>query len=388
MKKNINKTLLVCTVFSSFALSGCHTNPKYTPSELSFKEQRVLMFVDEETSLGTVTEKREDANQYVSYESENEGVAKVDGNGTITAISAGETKIRVHITGTKNDIYVPVSVYENNLNSRGRNEIKNQIFDYQKERGPNKKVKTTETVNNLKYKDGNLEKLNSFVESIVVSQDDAYLLIDSDDTVIKTEGGSAEYSNGKWVFYTTESYNTFIFHVDGITKTYMMVDSTSFIGSGSRFDALNAIVANIFTSGADLTANQLKQAYVGSVFTSGKSPLDLLNETSFIPKAGSKGEGNLMFGIYQKFTEPMTAEEEADTNIPTGTEVTNINTSRYLFEDNVCKYSHYRTTDEYELDKHSYLEYSSAQTFYELDGFDLEYPEKSDYALVDNIFDL
>lgn len=388
MKKSINKTLLICTVFSSFALAGCNSNPKYIPSEISFAEIHPLMFVDETLSLGAVTETREAADSYVTYAIEDTSVATIDSKGVITAKAAGETNAIVHITDTNENIFVPVSVYENNLNSRGRNEVKAGILDYQTQRGENKLVKSTETVCNLKYKDGVLEKMNAFDETIIVSKDDAYLFIDSTDKEIRTEGGSSVYSNGKWVFYTTKSFNTFIFHIDGKTKTYMMVDSTSFVGKGSRFDALNAVLANIFTSGADLTINQLKQGYVGSVFTSGKSPLDLLNETSFIPYAGSKRAGNIMFGIEQVYTDPIANDEEDDYDIPAGTEVTNTNTSRYLFDNNVAKFVNYRTTDEYELDDHKYLEKSSAQTYFELEGFELEYPNSDEYSLVDSIFDL
>lgn len=390
MKKSISKTLLLCAVFSSFALSGCSTNPKYIPSEISFAEIHPLMFVEETLSLGAITETREVADKYVKYAMEDPSIATINEHGTITALKAGETNAIVHIVDTNKDIRVPVSVYENNLNSRGRNEVKANILEYQKNRGENKLVKSTETVSNLKYKDGNLEKMTSFDETIIVSKDDAYLLIDSVDKEIKTEGGSTSYSNGKWVFYTTKSFNTFIFHIDGATKTYMMVDSTSFVGVGTRFDALNAILANIFTSGADLTTNQLRQGYVGSVFTSGKSPLDFLNQTSFIPQAGSKDvqNGNLMFGIQQVFTEPIANEEEDDYDIPAGTMVTNTNTSRYLFDANVAKFVNYRTTDEYELNEHKYLEKSTAQTYFELDGFELEYPNSDEYSLVYDIFDL
>lgn len=394
MKKNINKALLVCALFSSFALSSCHTNPKpeppapYAPSEINVKDKHILLFVDEEASLNATSEEYKAMDEYVTYSSDDENVAKVDEHGTITAISAGETFVKIKVNNSDKELKVPVSVYDDDLTSRNRTSIKNDILGQQKERGENKMIKTTEYAQSEKFIEGKLDKLTQFEETLTISKDDAYLLIESYDREIKTEGGSSEYSYGKWVFYTTENYDTYIFHIDGSTKTYMILDTSSYIEIGSRYEALNAIIANIFTSGATLLNNTLKQGYVGTVFTNGKSPLDFITDMSFIPNAGSKGDGNLMFGLYQKYTDPVANDEEDDVDIPAGTEVTNTNTSRYYFDEYYCKYSHYRTTDEYELEEKPYLETTSIQNVNQLEGFELEYPNRDEYAQVYSIFDV
>lgn len=332
----------------------------------------------------------------ITFESSDEDVATVDSDGVITANDKGICQITAkwgEVSSRACTVYVGEDIKAPEFNS-----IQTAILSKHKEAEfpVVDKVKASSNWKNIYSKNGKAMQTSRFTRDTIVSREDAYMYMEDHDTVIKAEDGSESYMNDAWVIYTTDDYDTYLFHIDGETKTYMVADSTSFISEGkSRFDAMCSVLDSLFTSGSSLVTGFLTDIY-------GEGPgLDALtasqySDVTFTSRA-SIGEGSLIHSCEASDKDTAGQTEESDYYIPTGTQYDFHISHDYVVDNYLVKSDSLVQSMAWQMPAINedgdevfdefmnayYIEYE-----YETEDVELIYPDRAEYAKVDTIFDL
>lgn len=380
MHKSVKKLTPLTLSLLAMVLSSCG-NTKYSVADsvtLSYKF--ISLFEGETKTIEARTTPRSKDPAELVYESSDTSVATINDKGELTAKGKGDATITVKdkTSGASDILYV--SVDKDDLAGSDAKAAAKVITDYQAAQGMKcKKVYERENFSYTRSKNETLQQSTYYTQDMVISVDDAYFYIGSDDEQIKVEGGSKEYSSSAWYIYTNESYDTYLFHIDGITKNYMVCDSTSFISQGgSRYDALLEVISNLFTSGSSIITRTLNDV-------TGKDNLDSAKSAE---KAGSRGDGFLTFEMTQSGSGKADKDDEDDNAIPYGTPYEINIRVRYAWENYLCVSEDLVQEQSFEIGEDSYLDRYAINYHFQTEGFELEYPDRDAFTKVDDIFDL
>ena len=380
MNKSVKKIMPLTLGLLAVALSSCGSNTFSVADKVQLGYRFLSLFEGETKTVSIRTEPRSKDPADLEFVSSDTSVATINEKGEVTGKGAGDATITVKdkTTGASDTLYV--SVDKDELSRGDAKAIAKKISDYQADNNITcKKVYAREYFSYARYKNDVLQTSTYYAQDMIVSKDDAFFYISSDDENIKTEGGSKEYSSSAWYIYTNESFDTYLFHIDGITKAYMVCDSTSFIGSGgTRFDALCEVLDNLFTSGKKIITNTMDNV-------TGKDNLDSAKTAD---KAGSRGDGFLTYEMTQSGKSTADKEDEDDQYIPYGTQYDINIKARYAWEDYYCVSEDIVQALDFEIGTDKYHDQYDINYHYDHSDFELVYPDREAFNKVDNIFDL
>lgn len=318
----------------------------------------------------------------LKWVSSDPSVATVDQNGLVTAVKEGAAVITAKSWNEEVQTTCNVNVAAKCTKSRA-NSTKSAIVKAQEEAqmaANLDKIQVTELFDAYRTKNGNITYEDYYYQDTYVSKSEGYFRITSDDKYIKTEGGSSSFKYTEWVIYTTKDYDTYLFHVNGPVKTYMIADTTSAISQGlNRYEAMLTILDNLFTSGSGIVTGSYPDC-LGE---------DELKQIKTASRAATSKDDELIFsygGSYKN--QEAGLEEESDYYIPAGTLYNLSINFDCIVENNKMQGKHIVQTMDYKLenDKHEYtydIEYN-----YKTEGVELYYPDKAEFTKVDTIFDL
>ena len=81
-------------------------------------------------------------------------------------------------------------------------------------------------------------------------------------------------------------------------------------------------------------------------------------------------------------------EKESDFNIPAGTRYDYDDEIDVFFDENICKKYDISYQFKYEKDRHNIIDLTKVNYFFNNKNVTLDYPDKDNYSIVDDIFDL
>lgn len=320
------------------------------------------------------------SNVEIEYVSNNTSVATVDKKGLVTAVGIGNTSIKVvdRVTNLENTVQIFVG---NSISKANAKTLADNILLAQESQqlGNIDKLRVEESYDFQKTTGGRVLKNSSFTQSMNICKSEAYFKISSYDRTVKVEDGGAEYLYSEWVFVTNSSYRTYIYHINGSVKNYMVLDVSNFIGvENGRYVALLTILDNIFTSGRKIIDNQFEDVL----------SVDMLERASNGSNHASAGSGDLFFTIKQNGQSKVSNSEESTMEIPAGTQYSISDNLRLGFNDNYLVYKNIVETLSYSLSGTSYKEIYNVGYEFDTKKVDTSIPDRKDYLEVDNIFDL
>lgn len=329
----------------------------------------------------------------INFRSTNTSVATVTkgtyGNVMVQATGEGECKIIASSDDgsvqASCNVFVAGAATKRNMNSQVK-----KIVAGQDEAGLTAldTILIDRTLTNKRIKNGKVFESTISDETYVVSKENAFFLIDSYDTYVKTEGGSESYEKSAWIIYTDEYYDTYLFHQNGDNKTYMVADSTSFISQGkTRYQAACAVLDSLFKSGSGFLTRNFDDVL-------GKSNGDPITSgaVSSSTRRGILGEDGLIISYGDTYHQTADRDDEDDYYIPAGTAY-----DISISHDSVAKEYHmqndyleqkmmYELMENGEVNSYEnnyYIEYQ-----YKTKDIVLNYPDTAEYGKVDSIFDL
>ncbi len=313
------------------------------------------------------------------YHTSNSKVATIK-DGTVTAIGPGICDVYVENSDRSVSKTIRVYVNNNSLSKNAAKKLGKSIANAQIEHKSADIICVSEIYDQSLTKNEVVQKTNWFDQYMVVSKENAYLYLTSNDFETHVQGGSVEESSSSWYMYTTASYDTYVFHIDGKLKRYMVVDTTSFIGK-DRYLALYDVLENIFVSGKAIVSNQYNDF-------AGNSPL-----TSYVgsgERFGSLNEANLMFDLHASYDdEEVAADEEEDYEVPAGTKYTLTIDNTFCFNNYYCAVKDIKQGMIYKLGDDDYVDMVKVSYHYqEGSAKDLIYPNTSDFERVDSVYDV
>lgn len=356
---------------------------------ITFDRDTVALYTDETYQIDiSFSPRRKEAPKCV-YTSSDTNVATVDEKGLIKAIGPGVADVSINVDDGKVKENVKVYVYNDGLNQVKRNSVIGKILNAENKGSGFSKVSLKEYVEQNTYENDNVTSSIKEYTTLTASIEDAYFMVDEFDVEAKTEGGSLTYEHFKYIFYTNEDYDTYIYKVSGETKNYMVVSTTSFIGVGTRFDALSAVLGNFFTSGSAIMTNVLEYP-VGGYNNKGQSVIQELNADKLgVNHCGSNSDDSLYFIREDSYTNQRSdADWEKNWGIPADARFDIDIIESYNFVENyVANFSVlqgvYWTGNDIRhgtvFQKKDSVKTSNVQ---------LEYPNKADFIKVADIFEL
>lgn len=203
----------------------------------------------------------------VKYVSSDKEIVEVSDSGKMTAKKVGNAKITVSCGTFSTTCYIHVGKkvdFENVDEKAKLTEIAtaNQTFISSEEFVPTSFLKIkeksyseilrTKTVDGKEVTEKAYDSL--WYEDMIISKEDAYFSIsDSFDSTSRVDQGAPSYSASSWIFYCTESFETFAFHESNEGKKYMVIDCSA---HSDRYAALTEVLKNIFTNITDIIAGQ------------------------------------------------------------------------------------------------------------------------------------
>ena len=367
---------------------------KNLPSEVLVNRRIVSVLIDQTFQLETLAQFGY-SGKNVNFVSNDESIATVSENGLITGKASGETVVVVSdkdYPNIKTEVRVIVSpeitadeavdlkTRAGGFSEKAKAENLRAIIDHEMY------VKTI-------YKNGVMHTYNQWDQHLTVSKDDAYFRIKETDANIIADNGSIDFKDYEYIFETNQYYDTYIFHTVGDTKNYLLAPTQSYMSGNDRTAPLIDVLDNFFTSGARLLSQTLENATLSDAISSVGSTYRLN------PSYGSRGEGCLQFSssnIYEMQTADL--DDESRYGIPYGTPLPYYETLTYTIEDNKVIALVVELEVEYDVGNDHYRLVSTSYHTYE-DVVDKDtdpqkynsqifIPNKKDYTLVQDIFDL
>lgn len=380
MQKSVKKIMPLTLGLLAIALSGCGAASHSIADSIAANYKFVSLFEGEKKALEIRTTPRSADPADLAFESSDNSVVSVSETGELNAKSAGDATVTIKDKNSGVTETVYVSVDKDNLTKGDAKKAGKAISDYQvSHRMDCTKVTTRENHYYSRLKNDVLQRSTYYDQVMTVSVADAYFYIASDDENIKVEGGSKEYSSSAWYIYTTESFDTYLFHIEGKTKNYMICDSTSFISSGgTRYDAVCEVLDNLFTSGKKIIVDTLADVI-------GKDNLDSASQAEH---AGSRGDGFLTYELTQTGSGKADKDDEDENNIPVGTPYEIAIKVRYAWEKYVCVSEDVDQKTTFTLGDDTYVDQFLVNTYYQSEDVDIVYPDREAFTKVDDIFAL
>lgn len=327
------------------------------------------------------------------YVSSDTNLATVDANGVVTALEpyqkdSGEyvtsCTITVKTPDDKIEKVIPVSVYKENVKS---NKINTHIREIRTTQSNNdaagngiSKIKLEETIYSANYKDGVTTSYLKENQNMTISIEDAYFQLEAIDVQSKVAGGTLGTSKIKYTFYTNESFDTWVFREQGSVRNCMKISTTSFVGvENGRYKALMAVLDNFFTSGSEIMTKQINSV-LGT---------EALNDAVNGKNIASYESGQFVFNALQNFKNQKSSPKyEENLGIPADALFDFDFNGRYEFINSyVASENEYRKFD-WNYQGNSYSMVESVECKYSISGFELEYPNKDGFAIVEDIYSL
>ena len=387
MKKSFRTLTSLAALFAVVSLGGCKGGSGDTPvaegpevKEILPNRHALALFTGETFELSIRTLPKTPEAPVLRYRTGNAKVATIQ-DGVITAKGPGICK--VYIENSDRSVSEAIEIYVNNadMKATAANKLGKKMAAAQKEMQTPDIIYVNEIYDQYLSKNGVVQKTNYFDQDMIVSKENAYLYLYSHDYETHCEGGGIEETTSAWYMYTTASYDTYLFHVDGKLKTYMVVDTTSFIGK-ARYLALYDVLENLFVSGKAIVANQYEDFVGGDMLNSGPGSAT---------KAGSLGDGNLSFSISDSYdNQTVKADEEEDYEVPAGTVYTLDIDNTYAFNDYLCAVKDINQGMIYKLGGDDYIDFVHVTYHYQTaTSEDLIYPDYTQgWEKVDSVYDL
>ena len=402
MKKSFKLFISLLASTSALVLSGCDnggsgTEP-YVPTPADLVEvdsirlgtYNVPLIISTDAITGEVTKEsyqlkastlpRRAVKATIKYESSDKNIATVDENGKITAVNPGSCVVTGKSFDGKVSSSCVVNVSEKKTRN-GANKVAQAIMAAQKESPANLDTLFVKQIyDNVISIDDVVYQTKGWDENFIISKSQAFFKIYSNDYASKTTGGSTEYSNSAWIIYTTENYDTYLFHESGDARNYMVADSTSFISLGkSRFDALCAVLDNLFTSGS---------GFIVKKFTDILAEDELKGVKSADIAASSKDDELTWYSSSTYTGQKSDVEYEKDYNIPADTTFDVDINNHYFVEENYLKGEYIDQAFKWENYGKRYVDRTVLEYEYNYKNVEIPYPDRNLYTKVDSIFDL
>lgn len=387
MKKSFRTLTSLAALFAVVSLGGCRGGSGDTPvaegpevKEILPNRHALALFTGETFELSIRTLPKTSEAPVLRYRTGNAKVATIQ-DGVITAKGPGICK--VYIDNSDRSVTEEITVYVNNadMKSSAGKKLGKAIANGQIDHPMSDIIYVNEIYDGYRTKNDVVQTTTWFDQDLIVSKENAYLYLYSHDYETHCEGGGIEETSSAWYMYTTASYDTYLFHVDGKLKTYMVVDTTSFIGK-ARYLALYDVLENLFVSGKAIVTNQYED-YAGS------SPLN--SYVSSAEKIGSLGDGNISFDLHASYDdEVVEPADEEDYEIPAGTTYTLTINNKFAFNDYYCAVKDIEQGMLYKLNGDDYVDMVKATYHYQVaSAEDLIYPDYTDgWEKVDSVYDL
>ena len=317
------------------------------------------------------------------WTSSDEAVASVDQTGLVTAKKEGVAVITATSpAGLKSSCRVVVNDTFKPLATAAKSAAKILATQNDPSFEAVEKIYVDENYSSVSTKNGVVQSSAKAHQQMWASVNDAYFRILSDDEEIKTAGGSVVPSNSSYIFYTTDTYFSYIFCNSDGKSNYMKMDQLYLVDEGySPFEALGEVLQSFFVKGSAIMTDQytdiLGQKQLNGGYGNPKYKGSLgENSGSFAFNQVSTGGGTISF------------DEAEDWGIPAGTRVTINDDIRYLWEDNLLSMKIIDEVIDYEIDGDVYQEIFHIDYNYKGRGVELLWPDTKAYTEVDSIFDL
>ena len=355
----------------------------YYPKEILINHRLASILVNEEYQLAPIGQYKYDGST-LQYVSKDPSIVTVDETGLLKGIKAGKTEVEV---SDKNNpelkTVVPVTVNaECDEDDAAKISAALAAVD---ESGLNQLV-DNEMYEKRVYKNGEMIRYDRFDQRMTMSLPDGYFRIWETDAEIKTQNGSADYTNYEWIFHTNRFFDTYIYHTTGNLNNYLRVPTQSFMDEGVRINPVYEILDNIFTSGREILTNAFKNAKLSDFAeTISADYSNVINK-----KLGSNGDGQCVFCCDITFAnETADQDDESRYGIPFGTPMPAVQGMRYIVENNkLIGYSVHLVSD-YEIDGVPYQDvYDIDHKYDEFTAEKVYDPDRSAYTQVFDLFDL
>ena len=408
MKKILNIILvLICACF----LIGCKDNRRFISLVLEDGDPET-MDLSAQTIRG-IARALQPANDLV-FTSADPTIATVDENGTVRAVSVGQTTVEVsdkkHPDVKKT---LPVTVYspfvhapdpepdpeadpEAEAPTREPDELDALLDNLSKvDESGLTQIVDHELYEKTVFKNGVQQTYGAWDQNLVASQDEAYFRIYETDGDTKTENGAMSFTDYEWIFYNNPYYDTYVFHQKGDVKNYYPVSMVEYMEEGNRTEPMLAILDNIFTSGRGVFTNTLENCTINSYLDLAIQDYSNVDKNGFgvvLDAENKPVEGEVFFDcFYYPKDDVADQDDESRYGIPYGT----VMKSEYHFsvtirDNKLVGYSnHVITTYEFGGDQYR-EEYDIDHLFERItdenkDQF-IVYPDISQYTLVDYLF--
>lgn len=342
-------------------------------------------FNEEITLTPTVAPYKKGARKIV-WTSSNEAVATVDQNGKVTAVGEGFAEITA--ANEDNTTSASTHIIVNNMNGSKLSYCNSRLNDIiTKQNKDNFEmpdvITSYENYEQVITKNDVVISKTKFSQNITTSKDNAYVFLDIDETKWKVEGGSPEHETFSYCFYTNDAYISYLFKTSGLTKNYMSVNQSDYIGKG-REAALKAICNNFFVSGDGIVTENYDAILSQKIYEQNWISSTDKNE-HFARMANVPGQ--LAFDLREQEMNYAIDEDEDDMNIPVGTPYTMDVYDRLVFENFLLLGKYVDQTASYTIDGDQYKNHVIVDTYYKT-GEEIVIPNKDSYQLVDSIFNL
>ncbi len=390
MKKLLKTALSLLALTGTLYAGGCTGDKNDTPEETPIvipvydgvtsilaQEHQVNMFVEETSQLNVESLPR-GIKAKLKYKVADESVATVDENGLLTAVGAGTTQVVVSNSNESVTKTIPVNVTTNDLKSMNRSMLVNAI-NKKLDKYPDT-VRIYENSDNVRYFNDRKINAENSDQEMIISKSNAFFQIIGYDKTSKCEDGSVGLLNWGWIVYTNEYFDTYIYHIDGYTKKYCVVSTTSYLEKdGGRYAAMKGVLDNLFTTGSGIVDIYLE-------YSSGSDIISLGSQSK--SKAGSLGEGNIMFSYPETGPAEVKNNEEDDEDLPAGTQGVYSLILKGYFDNYVSLYREIDMTTQYDLNGDIVTDKVLRRMTFDHKIENIEYPNKDDYSKVDSFMDL
>lgn len=403
--KNTKKVLVpLMLLATSVMVAGCavkDTTPETSApvTSLEVHVKSLALVVGEKSQIEVDSLPRVAEKAKFKYVSSNVKVATVDKNGLVTSVGPGLATITVsNLDGTVSED-IRVSVTDGQLTVSDCKRAAATIQEKQAEIraakaaegkvDPSKRMVIKNYIKNYNYINGAISTGYQGYENMILSVPDAYFEINGAEWEQKVVGGNVTLNEYAWIFYTNSSWQTYLFHQSGTTKTYFSVDTSAIASKegATRWDCVMAILDNIFRSGSGIATDRIGYGDMSGSFKGSGLSKALIEQVQY---GGSYGDGSLMFDYTDDGDTTADYDDEHDSDIPYGTRYhidihVRGNVVDYWGADRIVEQ---KVT--YELDGVKYEQlYAGTNSIYLWDeDADMPYPDKNEYSVVDSLFDL
>ena len=330
----------------------------------------------------------------LKFVSSDSSIVEVDSNGLVSAKAKGLAEIEVSTSDGNGKETVYVSVNEKIANTAGAEKLKEKgaayrDASYQKA----SKVWVHELVQQT-YKEGK-DAFNhqAYVEDIIFDKENGYFEVYSDDIEIKKPDGSTSVSSGRWIFFVDqETFDTYLLHDTGVSKSYLEVHSQKYLGKPA-YQVIYDILDMFFVSGKSIVTNYLDDVDgVGVYDTDDSNFIDCaLNDYSNAKEAIYAPNDDDLY-CHLEITDSgdkavISPAEELSIDIPAGTSYVDVTSVDAFIKGNHVLGYDVKSVMTFTLDEVECERTFMRQQHHILD-FDIELPDLSKYGKVDSMYDL